>query len=99
MPTGNELAALYDTGKIYMSNCGNPVYLTALIHLTCSSTGLQRHVIPTPPPSISTLANFIGLHSPKLSTTGRFPCVPANSLFGHFLLAGGEGFFIQYDTE
>ncbi len=37
MPTGNELAALYDTGKIYMSNCGNPVYLTALIHLTCSS--------------------------------------------------------------
>jgi hypothetical protein len=37
MPTTDELAGLHDAGKIYMSNCGNPVYLMELIHLTCSS--------------------------------------------------------------
>ncbi len=37
MPTQDELAGLYDTANIYMSHCRNPVYLTELIHLTCSS--------------------------------------------------------------
>ena len=30
MPTQNELAALYDTGKIYMSNCGEPCLLNGI---------------------------------------------------------------------
>ncbi len=43
-----------------------------------------------PPPSISTLANVFGLPSrTKLSTTGHSRYVPANRLFGRFLLAGG----------
>jgi hypothetical protein len=34
MPAQDELAGLYDAGKTYTSNCGLPVHLTELIHLT-----------------------------------------------------------------
>ncbi len=37
MPTQDELAGLYDPAKAYSSNCGDDVYLTALIRLTCSA--------------------------------------------------------------
>ena len=37
MPRQDELAGLYDAAKTYESNCGYDVYLTALIHLSCSA--------------------------------------------------------------
>lgn len=35
MPTQDELAGLFDTGKTYRSDCGSDVHLTELIRLTC----------------------------------------------------------------
>jgi hypothetical protein len=37
MPTQEELAGLYDTGKSYKSYCGRDAHLTELIHLTCTA--------------------------------------------------------------
>jgi hypothetical protein len=38
MPTQDELAGLYDAGKLYKSDCGYDVHLTELIRLTCTAT-------------------------------------------------------------
>ena len=37
MPTQEELARLYDTGKTYRSDCGKNTHLTELIRLTCTA--------------------------------------------------------------
>ena len=37
MPTQDELERLYDSAKIYMSDCGYEVHLTKLILLTCTA--------------------------------------------------------------